>query len=186
MNLVTIDARVSGYLGEPVRLLAVCMPDTGAVLLQKEANYKERLKKDRLDFADQDSYDQDLERVNRTVLVTDSPSHFPNWQLCFDEKKDMQDAIRAYFQKKKGGFLKLETSLAKHDPEQVLQIRKVDKMGADYDFDSSALNNGHMAVLLAVWASVRANMGHLLALQVGDDSTDADQDDPMTPFSLRG
>jgi hypothetical protein len=186
-KVITIDARVSGYLDSAVRVLAVCMPETGMILLQKEGKYKDRIKKSRLEFDDQDSYDQHLAKIANTVLVTDSPSHFDNWQLAFDEKQHMQDAIRTYFQKKRGGYLKIESTLAKYDPEQVLQVRKVDKSGAEYDFDGAALNNGHMAVLLAVWASARANMGHLLAGRIDDDSdADLDPDDPMMPFSLRG
>ena len=69
-QIIKIDSRVSGYDGEPVRVLAVCMPNSGKVLVQKIAPYKEPIKS---------SPD--------TVVVTDSPSHHANWQLAFYEQQ---------------------------------------------------------------------------------------------------
>lgn len=166
-KIIKIDARVSGYTGEPVRVLAVCMPDTGKVLVQKIAPYREP-----------------VERKDDTVLVTDSPSHFKNWQLAFYEQQDIAAATRVYFERKRGGFVKIESAVARYDPEGVLELRKVDKTGAVHEFNSSELDNGHMAVLLAIWASARATLGQILANQIDDDDIDFDEDDPMMPFSL--
>jgi len=171
-QIIKIDSRVSGYDGEPVRVLAVCIPDSGKVLVQKIAPYREPIKS---------SPD--------TVLVTDSPSHHANWQLAFYEQQDIAAATRAYFERKRGGFVKIESAVAKFDPESVLELRKIDKTGAVHEFNSSELTNGHMAILLAIWACGRASFGNMLSEQMTDDgdvSLDDDDDDSMMPFSLNG
>lgn len=164
-SIVKIDARVSSYEGAPIRVVAVCFPASGRIKIQKIANYAEPAK-----------------RENDTVLVTDSPTHFDSWQLAFYEKVHLDEAMKTYFEIARGGKLRMESDINKFDPAQVLQIKKMDKGGVVHEFDSSAVNNGHMAVLLAVWASAKASMGYLISsdpVAIADDD-----DDPMMPFTL--
>lgn len=163
--VVTIDARVSGYGDKPTRVMAVCIPSTGRILIKKIAPYAEP-----------------AERKNDTVLVTDSPSHFNSWQLVFKEKEHLEEAIKTYFDSLHGKRIKLESEINKYDPASILQTKKVDKGGIVKEFDSSQIENGHMAVLLAVWASAKASMGYVIANE--SDSVEDGDDDPMMPFSL--
>ncbi len=38
-NITIIDSRVSGYSGEPVRIMGVSLVNSGKVILQKTADY---------------------------------------------------------------------------------------------------------------------------------------------------
>lgn len=173
-ELITIDSRVSAYEGSPVRVMAACIPRDGLILIKKLAPYGEPVKVDK-----------------NTVVVTDSPTHFRQWQLAFNERVDLAEAVQAYFEKERGGFLKIESGLMKYDPASVLELRKIDKTGAVHEFNSSEVSNGHVAILLAVWASMRAGMGFMVSSQIDDDDDDdkddeSGYDDPTLPYSLWG
>ena len=165
-QIVTIDSRVSGYDGKPVRVKCAAMPADGMIIVQKLA-----------DFDEPPGVDEN------TMLVTDSPDYFPRWQLAFYEDQHIKEVVKIFFQKLNNDLIKIESDLDKNDPKNILELRKIDKVGSQYEFDSSQVSNGHMAVLLAVWACARVSQGHLLTHQDDDIS---DEDDPMMPYSLGG
>jgi len=64
----------------------------------------------------------------------------------------------------------------------ILQVRKIDKKGRQQEFDSSSLDNGHIAALLAIWASHKIVSAYAVTSnQVQDE---ADIDPTMLPFSI--
>ena len=161
---ITIDSRVSGYNDKPIRLLGICLPKTGQLLLKKEMPYITQV-----------SYDAD------TVIVTDSPQIVEHWQLAFYEKQHLDEAIRTYQMRFKNGLVRLESSLERYNPQAVIATRKVDKNGTVSELDSGSLSNGHIAVLLAVWASAKSSALHVLT-----NPTDKPSDNGgfLMPFSF--
>lgn len=170
--IIVIDSRVSGFGSSPERILAAVSLKTGKVTISKEGIYKEK-----------------YVRSPNTVMVTDSPNNFGDWQLAFDERRDLADVIRNFFAQSRSGKVSYATSgLQKHDPTSVLIARKVDTGGAVWEFDGQSVTNGQVAVLLAVWTATKAMQSHFMASQVDEPETDdeVDEDDPLMPFSVGG
>lgn len=170
-NLVTIDARAASYDGEPVRILAVTSADSGKILVAKQDTWR----------------DQPKAKEN-TIVVTDTPNLFGHWGMAFDEKEQMSTVMSAYKAANAAGLLSIDDSLARFDPKNVIQTRKFDERGRALDFDSMGMNNGHIAVLLAIWAARQAHGGYVITRQSSDDDNeDQDDDDSefeMMPFSI--
>ena len=163
---IIIDARVSGYKGDPYRLRAVCKPQSGNIRIRKQAPY----------LAEGESLEP------QTVIVTDSPSHFDHWQLVFHEDQHLAEAVKAFFELNRGGKVSHVSSFTQFSPQTILELRKIDKGGSVWEFNSSDTTNAHVAYLLAVWAAKRITLTTSITYQV-DDETEADLDDPMMPFS---
>lgn len=167
MSMIRLDARVSGYKGEAVRLLGACDTNTGAVLVAKVGEYINSGK------ASAD-----------TVIVTDSPNTVTTWQLAYDERQHMLDVIRTYGESKRSGRIRIDKSLLRYNPDAIVQQRKIGDSGTVWEFDSQSTENGHVAVMLMVWAASRAIRGdEQMAMMDGDDAPGDDEDDCL-PFSL--
>lgn len=167
-KMIRIDSRVTGFSDEPVRLLAMCYEDTGEILLQKTEIFTAL------------AVPPDLRK--NTVVVTDSPNMIKNWQLKFDTQQHLEEVIRIYQTSYRGGLVEFENSIARYNPMNVLQVRKIDKKGMQQEFDSSSLNNGHIAALLAIWASHKIATGYgVMSNQVQNED---DIDPTMLPFSI--
>ena len=169
MAMIRLDARVTGYRGDAVRLLGVCDSATGAVLVAKQG-----------EFLTSGRAGED------TVIVTDSPSTIRDWDLAYDERQHMPEVLRSFGEVKRAGRLRIQDGLMRWNPESVLQQRKIDERGTVWEFDSQATENGHVALMLIVWAASRAmQAGERGDLLGGDDGVPDDTDDDgMMPFSL--
>ncbi len=161
---IVIDSRASGYSGEPVRIMAVSLVASGKIQLQKTADWNEP-----------------PQAIDDRVLITDSPRCFSHWDMIFDEKQDMKALITSYKQAVNAGFVRFQDELRRYDPSNVMQMRKLDERGQVMDFDSMSFNNGHLAVMLAVWVAYRAYGGFAM-LSDKQDVSENTQDD-MLPFS---
>lgn len=168
MAFIKIDSRVSGYRGQPVRVMGVCDTDKGTILIAKI-----------------EPYTTIVEKNDQTVVVTDTPDHIKNWQLAYDERRDMLEVIKSFFSLKNAGKLKVKDQML--DPSGILEMRKIDERGSVWEFNSDQTNNGHVAALLIVWAGVKAIRGRAMADQFDNESTDQDDDDddPSMPFSVQ-
>lgn len=172
MSLI-IDARAASYSGDPVRIIAATNTKKGIILIKDMAKWSEPTKFDA-----------------NTVIVTDTPTVFNHWQLCFDEAKHMQTVMRAYQTVRSAGLIQLKNKVQRYDPTNVIQMRKIDERGRVEEFDSSSINNGHLAVLLAVWASRTMYGGNIIttpdapaAAQMNGQQAD-DDDDMLLPMSI--
>lgn len=167
-EIVRIDSRVMGFNGDPVRILAVCFKDTGEMRIEKKEIYTNLPVPEKL--------------KPNTIVVTDAIHQVQNWDLPFNAEKDLASVITVYQQRYRAGLIEIEKSLTRFNPKNVLQVRKVDEKGLKQEFDSSSLNNGHVAVLLCVWASQRVAISHSITHAQGIDSKAIDTS--MLPFSI--
>lgn len=170
MSIIFIDARVSGYKGNPVRLIGACKPDTGRIKISLLKDYQ----------------DQENDRDENRVIVTDSPSHFPIWHQCFYEQNDLREVIQVYQEKKRGGLVDWDHGFDKFNPDNVMQPRKLDEGGLAWEFESDRVENGHVAILLCVWISAKVSLNHIITEQLDPDSDNQilDDDDPSLPYSI--
>lgn len=169
-NIVFIDARSAGYDGEPARIMAVTDANTGMVNIKVERAWREQ-----------------PVAADNTIVVTDTPQMFNHWGLSFNEREQMQSVMASYKAVTATGLLKLDDSLQRYNPAQVIQTRKIDDKGRALDFDSMGMNNGHIAVLLAVWAARMVYGGYAITKEpdeANNDDDDDDDDDDMLPFSV--
>ena len=168
-NIVFIDARSAGYDGEPARIMAVTDANTGMVNIKVERDWREQ-----------------PVAADNTIVVTDTPQMFNHWGLSFNEREQMQSVLAAYKAITAVGLLKLDATLQRYNPAQVIQTRKIDDRGRALDFDSMGMNNGHIAVLLAVWAARMAYGGYSITKEPEEQHSDDDSDDgdDMLPFSV--
>ena len=62
------------------------------------------------------------------------------------------------------------------------EVKEIDKKGMQQEFDSSSLDNGHIAALLAIWASHKIATAYgVMSNQVQEED---DVDRTMLPFSI--
>lgn len=170
-NLIVIDARAASYDGEAIRIIAVTLSDTGKILISKQGEWRE-----------------EVVPAGNTTVVTDTPNVFEHWGLAFNESTQMKEVMGAYKAANSAGLLSIDDSLRRYDPAGVIQTRKVDERGKSLDFDSMGMNNGHIAILLAIWAAQKSHGGYVITRQSeppSDDSDDsADGEFDMLPFSV--
>lgn len=165
---IKIDSRVSGYRGSAIRILALSDQQTGAVFVAKQL----------------DASSVGKNPGDDTVVVTDSPGTTQNWGLAYDERQHMLEVIKTYFELQRSGRIKIADALLRFNPESIIQTRKIDERGAVFEFDSQSTENGHVAVMLAVWAAKKSMQGQEMADLLADDSASDDEDDDGMPFSL--
>lgn len=162
-NIVVIDSRCAGYMGEPMRMIVVTMADSGKILVEKQANY----------------YEPVIPKDN-TLVVTDTPKVFSHWSLAFDEKKHLKEVLQIFLEVKRSGLLAINDTIRMYNPSDFLQTKKVDETGQVLEFDIS-INNGHIAIVLAVWGAYMARQGFMLTHEQAFDDSD---DDWLVPFSV--
>lgn len=174
-DFVFIDARAAAYEGDPVRILGVTDSSSGKIIIQKVAVWNEP-----------------VALKDTTIVVTDTPNVFKHWGLAFDEDSNMKQVLNAYKEAKRASLVKIDDELRRYEPDNVIQMRKFDERGAALEFDSTSLNNGHMAILMAIWAAKQAHGGYVIneaqAPQTYnhhlDEEVDAAFDDELMPFSV--
>lgn len=166
---IVIDARAAAYAGESVRILAVVLPSSGRVVVKKQA-----------------SWSQEPEPKDNKVIVTDTPMIFSYWDMSFNESEQMKEVLEAYNEAQRSGLIVIEDQLRRYEPKDVIQMRKMDERGKVLDFDSMGITNGHMAVLMAIWAARKIHGGYIMtaspvALNEGDKEVG---DYGLMPFSI--
>lgn len=160
-----IDARVSGYEGQAIRVIALTMVDSGKTLIRELANWHEA-----------------VIPTDDVVVVTDSPQVFHHWSIAFDEKRHTKEVMQTYLEMKRSHLLQINDGVKMYDPREVLQFSKMDERGQILEFDTR-ITNGHMAVLLAIWGAKLAYAGFLITQKV-DLPIQEEDVDLMLPFSV--
>ena len=172
-QIIRIDARVLGFEGSQVRILSVCDVESGLIMIEKVVDWSDEPVAEK--FRD------------TTVIVTDAPNLIKNWHLSFSAQDHLEQVIQVYVLKKKASQVKLSGNMARYNPDNVLQTRKVDKNGAAQEFDSEQLNNGHIAIMLSVWASDKIHVSHkTMNMDATKKEIENHVDQSMLPFSIGG
>ncbi|WP_151742923.1 MULTISPECIES: hypothetical protein [unclassified Acinetobacter] len=167
-EIIKIDARVTGFSTDQMRLISLCFVDTGQILVQKIEIFT--------------TLPVRPDQQANTIVVTDSPNLIQNWQLKFDAKEHLEDVIKTYQASFRAGLVEFETSLERFNPMNILQVRRIDKNGLQQEFDSSSLDNGHIAALISIWASNKIAVSH--AVTSKEEVKEEYIDRTMLPFSI--
>ncbi|EXB47290.1 hypothetical protein J522_1941 [Acinetobacter baumannii 146457] len=167
-EIIKIDARVTGFSNDPTRLISLCIPETGEILVQQIEIFTTLPVRP----------DQQAD----TIVVTDSPNLIQNWQLKFDPREHLEEVIQIYQTSFRAGLVEFEKSLERYNPMNILQVRKIDKNGLQQEFDSGSLDNGHIAALITIWASHKIAVSH--AVTSKEEVKEEYIDRTMLPFSI--
>ena len=96
----------------------------------------------------------------------------------------MADAVKAYALLDTTHCLILSDEVKqRYDPKAILQVRKMDVKGKDYELNSEDLTNGNIAVLLVCWAAIRMRNSAVLH-EEGLEPTQQDIDSFDVPFTV--
>jgi hypothetical protein len=128
-ELVTMQAEIVGYHGQPVNLLAMLDPASGYVIVSDELTPGERLP--------------------GALVVTNNPRG--ERDRLFTEEA-FQDAIRQFYSAKHTSLLEIMSAVSKHDPQARIQTAGFNESGTRYEL-SPDTTNGNVAILALVNAS---------------------------------
>ena len=177
-NKIKIDARAAGYEGEPVRIMAVTIVDSGKILIAKKADWREK-----------------TTPIDDVVVVTDTPQVFDHWSMAFYESENIKDLLKTYLEVKRSGLLAIDDSMRMYNPDEIVQMSKLDERGQVLEFDTN-VTNGHVAVLLAIWGARQSYAGNIITERVNNEAdnlfkpseldgyNDNGVFDPVMPFSV--
>lgn len=177
-NVCYIDSRAATFGGDSVRLIAATIVSTGQIKISDMAEWGAK-----------------VVPKPSTLVVTDTPQVFSHWGLAFDQFSNMGEVLAAYKMADAANLVKLDAKLERFNIDRIIQTLKVDERGAKLDIDSQ-MQNGHLAVLMAVWAARKSHGGYIITPHDepakrhnynSDDDIDSDSDDDsggMLPFSI--
>jgi hypothetical protein len=121
---IMIQARIAGYFGPAVNLLAALEPESGLVIVSKELPLNERRE--------------------GTLFTTNDPRANGRDRLFSEDK--IEDAIHRFYRARAIGTLELLPAMQKHDPANRIESDGMDKSGTKYRL-ASEISNGAIAVL---------------------------------------
>lgn len=182
-RIVVIDTRISGYAGQPTRLVATLDVTTGHLVVSGEKPYKpvprERSIAEKIKLKLLQS---------KTIIITDSPDTLSNWDLMYKEADHLNEVVRAYTTFKRDKLLTLDKTIqGRYNPDNVLQPRKLDiNNGALWEL-SNETENGNICILSACWGAMKAANNFMFAAQVNQDTSQSSSqydDDFSEPFSI--
>lgn len=182
-NTLIIDTRVNGYEGQPTRLVATYDVPTGQLYISAEKPFnpipKKRSVFEMLKFKQAQA---------RTLIVTDSADTLARWDLLYKEIENLTEVVRCYREKVNNNLLTIDQAVqGRWNPQNVLQKRKLDiNSGAVWEL-SAETENGHICILLACWAAMRATNNFSFTTQINEDVSalpsgpeSTDLDEPFT------
>jgi hypothetical protein len=127
---IRIQARIAGYFGPAVNLLAALDPDTGLVIVSRELPLTERLE--------------------GALLTTNDPRADGRDRLFSEDR--FEDAIRRYYRARAIGTIQLLPPVQKHDPGNRIEADGMNESGTKYRL-ASEIGNGAVAVLAVMDAA---------------------------------
>lgn len=179
-NVLFLDVRVNNYKGEAKRIVAVCDTSNGLLYISDEKKYRT--------VDEKPVTPEQKEIAAKTLVVTDSPKIVQQWNLAFDEKVHLAEAVQAYQEKSSNYLLQLAESVqGRFDLRDSLQIRKLELSAGQVWELHPDIDNGKMCTLLACWAAARGLSSYNVADQMLQDDSEFDDDDDdfmSMPFSL--
>lgn len=178
-NILVLDIRVNNYKGDPKRIVAICDTSSGLLYISDEKKYRTTDEKP--------VTPEEIAAANKTLIVTDAPRIVQKWNLAFDEKEHLPEAVKAYHEKYNNHLLQLSESIqGRFHLRDSLQVRKLELSSGQVWELAPDIDNGKMCTLLACWAAVRGTASYEVGNQLLDDSeSDIEDDDGMMmPFSL--
>lgn len=176
-----IDCRISGGMGDAVRIIVVVDNQNDNVVISQILPYMPSPNPYRGKTAGQIAMMKEVER--NSIIVVDNSSAFKKWDICFNQVEHLDEAVKSYYALSRNKSLILGEAVSIYDPSMVIEIRKMDMRGNVYELNSDEVNNGHIAVLVACWSAVKMR-GSVSVVESDDEPTQHDIDTFSVPFSV--
>ena len=181
MSTIVIDARAAMYKEDAVRLLAIVDTQNDTVTISNILPYMPP--KDPFKGKTPAQIEKIKELQKQSIVVVDVSDAFNDWDMHFIESRDLVDAAGAYRSLVARNCLILKNEVAqRYSPNNVIQVRKMDMKGNQFEIDSENITNGHVAVLMACWSATKALQTASIHSE-NETVTQDDQDDFLVPFS---
>lgn len=176
-----IDCRISGSMGDAVRMMVVVDNQNDTVTMSKVLSYTPSPEPYKNKTAGQIAMMKEIER--NSIIVVDNNNAFKKWDLHFNQELHLDEAVKSYYAMVRNKSLVLGEEVKVFDPLTIIEVRKMDMRGNVYELNSDEVSNGHIAVLVACWASVRMR-GIANAVEADSEPTQHDIDTFNVPFSV--
>lgn len=181
MSTIVIDSRAAMYRDDAMRVLAIVDTQNDTVTISNTLPYMPP--KDPFKGKTPAQIEKIKELQRQSIVVVDVSDAFNDWDMHFKEFEHLDDAVRAYRSLVARHCLILKNEVAqRYSPENVIQVRKMDMNGNQFELDSESITNGHVAVLMACWSATKALQTASIHSE-NETVTQDDQDDFLVPFS---
>lgn len=183
-NLVYLDARMATFQGEPVRILSAFDMRNNTILVSsilpfRPSNDESKLSK------------EDIEKKraiqNQSLIITDSPDSFDNYDIAFNPNEHLDQAAHAYMTYNRQGVLIIQDELkGRANVDAVLDAKNLElTKGMVWHLNPQRTNNLHIAVLGLCYGAKRATGGAGMLDMLHDQDGEQDViDDSVMPFTI--
>ncbi|HGW3984110.1 hypothetical protein ACRS5A_18345 [Acinetobacter baumannii] len=181
-RVIITDVRIGSYEGDKVRVTGSYDAINGILAISKVLPYDSKV-------TYEGKTPEQIEKIKTlqryTMIVVDSANSFPKWDLHFQEKLDLPEAARAYYELVRSDRLKLGKEVAnKYNLASVIQLRKLEIGGSVYELNPEETENGHIAILASCWAAIRAMATSTITNTEEVELSSEHHDDFLVPFSI--
>ncbi|OTG87898.1 hypothetical protein [Acinetobacter sp. ANC 3813] len=182
MTVQFLDARAAGSREDPLRLFADFDSQNGLLTISDVMPY--RPSANPLKGKTPQEVAEIKQLMKQTIILTDIGEAFSKWDMCFNVKEHLDEAVKAFYSFQAMKALVLENEVqSQYNPEHVVQVRAMDMSGQVYELNSEEVTNGHIAVLMICWGAQKMR-GQLSLIQEDHEPTQDDEDACNYPFCL--
>ena len=178
---IYLDVRIASYQEKSARILAIYDVPNEEIIIAELLPYN--LPSDPYKGKSAEEIEELKAIEKNSIVVVDSMLNFAKWDIQFQEKEHLSEAVMAYYQFKRQNRLIMDPTIAqRYDPEGIIEVRNMDMRGNVYDLNIDT-ENGHMCVMIACWVALRARGGAALVEQATDQKVSQDDIDGFSvPF----
>lgn len=177
-----IDCRVASGNGDAVRVMAIVDKQNDKLTISKILPYQPP--KDPFAGKTPAQIEQMKLIQANTIIAVDNPNAFRKWDMCFSQLDHLDAAVRDYFSMKRLGRLELDPSIeAMCNPESIIEVRKMDMRGNQYELNSGEVTNNHITVLICCWVAIKM-LAQVSIVENEVEPTQHDIDTFSVPFSI--
>ena len=180
---IIIDVRIAKYGDPKARMIANYDSRNAVLSIDRLLPYE--LPKDPYKNKTPEQIEMLKDLARHTLKVVDNPS-IAKWDLYFQEREHITFAISAYYELIRSNSLLLgEEIKSQFSMDDVIQVRTIDaSKGSVYELNPDSVECGHVAILAACWAALRAGGSASLIEESEADPTQEQIDDFLVPFTI--
>lgn len=180
---VYLDVRMATFKGEPCRILSEFDIRNNSIMVSQLLPFRPSNDDSKL-TPEQIELKKSIQRLS--IIITDCPDAFPDYNIAFDSNEHLEFAARAYLNFKNQNVLRINAEIqGRANVEQVLDAKKLELgKGIIYQLDPQQTNNVHIAILGLCYGAKKA-MGSAAMLNIMESSEEGEAfDESVMPFTI--
>ncbi|WP_417212071.1 hypothetical protein [Acinetobacter venetianus] len=182
-NKVYLDVRMASFKGTAVRLFSAYDIRNNTILVSKELPFRPSDDDSKLSPEEKE---KKLAIANQTLIITDSPDAFSNYDIAFLPNDHLDMAANAYLAYHRQGVLQINEEIkGRANVENVLDAKNLEiGKGMVYQLDPQSTTNLHIAVLALCFGAKRATGGSTVLHLLDEENTAQVHDESVMPFTI--